>query len=102
MRTLTLKLLIAGVLTPLLTAATCGDTKVDMPDVVRVSVPVREPAPSWATDPLPKPEPVDGSVGARAQSEHDRGLIIDLANCHRRLLKRIDAGETVDRKECER
>lgn len=72
----------------------------DVPSVVHVPVETFRPLPSWATEALPKPVPVDGTVEARIRSEHARGTVIDLANCHRRLLARIDKGEAVDEKEC--
>lgn len=72
----------------------------NVPQAVRVPVEAYRPLPSWATEPLPMPFPADGTVEARVRSEHARGVVIDLANCHRRLLVRIDKGEVVDEKEC--
>jgi hypothetical protein len=75
-------------------------TAPNVPKQVIVTVEKFKPLPAWATDPLAKPEAADGSVGARVRSEAQRGIAIDLANCHRRLLKQLDAGQPVDPKEC--
>lgn len=100
MRTVTLLCTIA--ITPLLTAASCGNTRPQLPEVVEVVVEKPKPIPTWATDELPKPVAADGTVGARVVSEDARGHVIDLANCHRRLLRKLDKGEQVDPKECKR
>lgn len=99
MRTLTI--IATVLLAPLLTAASCGNTRPRLPEVVEVVVEKPKPIPSWATDELPKPKPADGTVGQRIKSEDARGHVIDLANCHRLLLRRLDKGEQVDPKECE-
>lgn len=89
------------VLVPLLTAASCGTTRPQLPETVEIVVEKYRDLPTWATDPLPKPMPADGTVGARVMSEDARGHVIDLANCHRELLRKLDKGEQVDPKECE-
>ena len=92
-------------LLPLLLAAT-GFTSCQrrptIPEQVPVVVERFRPLPSWATEPLDKPQPADGTVGERARSEQARGVVIDLANCHRRLLARLDKGEAIDARECSR
>lgn len=93
MRTLTLALCL------LLSA--CA-TVPNIPEQITVVVEKFKPLPAWATDELPKPVAADGTVGARVRSEDARGHVIDLANCHRRLLRRLDAGQAVDRRECAR
>lgn len=100
MRTVTL--LATMLLAPLLTAASCGNSRPQLPETVEVVVEKYRDLPTWATEPLPLPQPADGTVGERVQSEHDRGEVILLANCHRRLLGKLDKGEPVDEKECER
>lgn len=97
MRTL---ILIAAVL--LLTGWGSCQRKPNVPKQVTVVVERFKPLPDWATEPLPKPEPADGSVGARVRSHEARGGTIDTANCHRRLLRKLDKGEPVDKRECER
>jgi hypothetical protein len=93
--------LFAGLLVLLAVVGLTGcATAPNVPKQVIVTVEKFKPLPAWATDPLAKPEATDGSVGARVRSEAERGITIDLANCHRRLLKKLDAGETVDPKEC--
>jgi hypothetical protein len=74
----------------------------NVPEQVIVPVERFKPLPTWATEPLPVPQPIDGTVEARIRSEAARGITIDLANCHRRLLAKLDKGETVDKQECER
>lgn len=91
----------AVLLTPLLTAASCGNSRPQLPDVVEVIVEVPAKIPSWATEELPKPQAKDGRVGSILTSEDARGAVIDLANCHRRLLRKLDSDEAVDPKECE-
>ena len=92
----------AVLLTPLLTAASCGNTRPQLPEVVEVTVEVYRDLPDWATAELPKPQAKDGTVGAYLTSEDARGAVIDLANCHRRLLRKLDSDEAVDKRECEK
>lgn len=73
-----------------------------VPEQVTVVVERYKPLPSWATEQLVKPEAASGKVGDRLRNEEARGGVIDVSNCHRRLLARLDKGETVDKKECER
>ncbi len=96
MRTLILVLM----LVPLLGFTAC-QRRPNVPEQVTVVVERYKPLPAWSTDPLPKPQPVDGTVEARVRSDNARGEVIDLANCHRRLLAKLDRGESVDRKACQ-
>jgi hypothetical protein len=91
-----------ALLTVLLTAVGCASRErlPEIPEQVTVVVEKYRPLPSWATEPLDKPQPADGTVGERVRSEHARGVVIDLANCHRRLLARLDKGEAVSDQEC--
>lgn len=82
-----------------LALAGCGTTR-EMPETVTVTVEKYRDLPAWATDELDKPMAADGTVGARIKSENARGQTIDLANCHRRLLRDIDAGRVVERDTC--
>lgn len=97
MRTLIIFTLLAALL-----GAGCTTTPIlpDVPQTVRVPVEVQAKIPSWATDDLPLPKPADGTVGERIISEDARGDVIVLANCHRRLLRRLSAGEDVDPSQC--
>ena len=70
------------------------------PEKVYITVEKFKPLPLWATQPIAKPYASDGSVGAVLGSEFDRGTVIDLMNCHRLLLAKLDAGEPVDPKAC--
>lgn len=72
-----------------------------VPEQVTVVVERYKPLPSWATEQLVKPEAASGKVGDRLRNEEARGGVIDVSNCHRRLLARLDKGEAVDKKECE-
>jgi hypothetical protein len=92
-------LLLALLLVPALGFTGC-ERRPNVPRQVTVVVEKFKPLPAWATDALAKPEPADGTVGARNRAFEARGLAIDVANCHRLLLKKLDAGETVDPKEC--
>lgn len=86
----------------LLTAGWTGcERKPTPPQTVTVTVTKYRPLPDWATAELPVATPADGTVGARVQSHHVRGLTLELANCHRRLLRKIDKGESVTKDECE-
>jgi hypothetical protein len=92
-------LLLTVLLLPALGFTGC-QPRPNVPQQVTVVVEKFKPLPAWATDPLAKPEPADGTVGARLRSHEARGAVIDVANCHRLLLKKLDAGETVDPQEC--
>jgi D-alanyl-D-alanine dipeptidase len=81
---------------------TACERRPNVPEQVTVVVEKYRPLPTWATAPLDKPQPADGTVGERVRSEHARGVVIDLANCHRRLLGLLDKGEPVDDAECSR
>lgn len=81
-------------------AGCAGPVKQAPPEIATVVLKERAPAPSWATDPLVKPMPENGTVGARLKDEDARGQVIDLANCHRKLQRMLDKGEPVDPKEC--
>lgn len=83
-----------------LALAACAHTAPNLPEQVTVVVERYKPLPAWATAPLAKPEPTDGTVGARTRSHEARGGVIDVANCDRRLLALLDAGQAVDPKEC--
>jgi len=75
--------------------------KPNIPEKVAVTVEKYKPLPVWATKPLQLPLPADSTVGARLESNNKRGLVIDLANCHRKVLAKLDRGETVSEKECD-
>lgn len=75
--------------------------KPNIPEQVIVTVEKYKPLPTWATDQLIVPMPADGTVGARLETNNKRGLTLDIANCHRRLLAKLDRGETVNDKECD-
>jgi len=83
----------------------CGfgscQSKPNVPETVTVVVEKYKDLPTWATEQLVKPQAVNGTVGARLTNEDQRGNTIDLANCHRRLLTKLDKGEAVKPEECE-
>jgi hypothetical protein len=72
-----------------------------LPKEVTKIVEEYRPLPGWATTPLPLPEAADNTVGARIKSNDARGNVIRLANCHRALLAKLDAGQSVDPKSCD-
>lgn len=71
-----------------------------VPKTVTVVVEKFRPLPKWATEPLVKPVPANLTTGAVVESHNARGAVIDLANCHRRLLAELDKGEPVDDNGC--
>ena len=75
-------------------------SRVQPPQVVTKVVEVYRPLPTWATDPLPRPAPANGTVRAVVDSHGARGDVIDLANCHRRLLRKVQQGEAVQAQDC--
>lgn len=75
----------------------------NVPEQVTVTVTKLTPIPSWATDPLPVAKRRNETVGEHLRVEDaNTGMLGGVANCHRRLLARLNAGEKVDPKECRR
>lgn len=72
------------------------------PKIATVTVTEHEKTPSWATDDLLIPHRTDDSVGAHLRNEDAQDAVLELAQCHRRLLRRMDAGEKVNPKECKK
>jgi len=91
---------ILGTLVTLLLGG-CATTP-HVPRTVTVVVEKFKPLPKWATEPLPKPMPADGKVSSHLSDEDARGAVIDYANCRSKLLEAMDAGGSVDAKECQR
>ena len=75
---------------------------IEPPSVVAMEVERTIPLPAWATAPLPNTPPANGTVEALVKANDARAATIDYANCRSRLIERVQAGEKVDRKECER
>jgi hypothetical protein len=88
---------LVAVLAGLLTG--CASTPI-VPETVTVVVEKMIPVPEWATKPIVKPLPSDGTVGATLVSDYAKGTVIDLMNCHRALLRKLGAGLPADPKEC--
>jgi hypothetical protein len=74
--------------------------KPNVPQTVTVTVEKYRPLPDWAKAVLPNLPPIDGTVGAIWHADEARAATLDFANCTRRLLARLDKGETVSSKEC--
>ena len=76
----------------------------EVPEVVTVTVTKMTPVPEWATDPLPVAKRTNESVGEHLRVEDaNTGMLGKVANCHRALLRRLNAGEKVDpERECPR
>ena len=95
-----MKLILLLILTVLLCACHM-ETKPQIPETVTVVVTKYKPLPTWATDPLPLPQPKDDTVESHLKSENARGEIINLANCERLLLKKLDKGEKINKHDCD-
>lgn len=78
----------------------CPDIKA--PGTVTLTVEKFRPLPAWATRPLVLPMPRANTVDEAVRLANERLKVAEVANCHRRLLAKLDAGEPVDAKECER
>lgn len=81
-------------------AACAREVRPTIPETVPVVIERYRSLPGWATQPLPKPEAANDTVGARLLNEEARGGVIDLGNCHRDLLARLDRGESVNPEAC--
>lgn len=90
------------ILTALMLAGCPLAQTVRPPKVVTVTVTEHEKLPSWATDPLPRPHRANDTVGEHLRNETAQDAVLDLADCHRLLLRRMDAGEKVNSKECDK
>lgn len=71
-----------------------------VPEVVEVIVEKDRELPDWATRPLPRPERGGPTVRHALENEAARGDVIDLANCHRALLRKLSAGQVVEEGDC--
>jgi hypothetical protein len=98
----TTTVLVAIAATLLLLALTSCETMPKVPKTVTVVVEKFKPLPKWATEQLPKPMPADGKVSSHLSDEDARGAVIDYANCRSKLIEAMDAGGSVDAKECQR
>lgn len=74
----------------------------EVPEQVEVVVEKLIPVPSWATDDLPVAQRSNDSVREHLRVEEANTGLLRVANCHRRLLRRLNAGEQVDPEECRR
>lgn len=73
-----------------------------LPQTVAVTVTEWRPVPTWAIEPVQVPPRQNDTVGEHLRHEHALEQATKLMNCHRRLLRRLNAGETPERKECEK
>lgn len=78
----------------------CPDIKA--PETITVTVEKFRPLPEWAKRPLPEDAPRANTVGEAMRLANARLATIQAENCRKRLLAKLDAGEKVDAKECER
>jgi len=78
----------------------CGSNPTKPPERVEVVIEKLRPLPSWATELYQVPAPANGTVAARLAKEAAALGLVELLLCHRRLLARLDKGETVSSKEC--
>ena len=74
--------------------------KVQPPTVVTKVVEKRVDLPTWATEEIVIPNPVDGKVRSLIDSHNDRGAWLQYVNCRSKLIKKVQAGEEVNIKDC--
>lgn len=77
----------------------------NVPETVTVVVEKQKPIPDWAKTPITVTRPAPATTGRehlRRESSLDALVtyVLNLANCHRRLLSELDKGASVDPKEC--
>ena len=70
------------------------------PEVVTVTKTVQAKVPTWATEPLKHTPRTNDTVRAHLEHEDSDHRMTEVYECHRKLLRRLDAGEKVDPKEC--
>lgn len=68
--------------------------------VVEKIVYVDRKFPSWATEPLPDPVIENGTLGELRNKYDERGAVIELASCHRALMRQLERNEPVDPLTC--
>lgn len=94
------------ILAALMLAGCAGKTvvkpSIPMPTTTTVTVTEWRDVPSWATEPVAVEPRRNDSVVEHLRHEHALEQAVKLMNCHRRLLRRLNQGETPDRKECEK
>lgn len=73
----------------------------EQPKVVRVPVDRYIPLPAWATKPLPVDAPKANTPEEAVRLASSRLETIRLANCRAALLRKLEAGEKANPKECE-
>lgn len=104
MKRFLLTLLLVAVFAPLLGGGSCasagGEKLPTLPQTVTKVVEVDRDYPSWATEPLPVPAPINGTLGALDTSHSQRGDVIRFGNCIRALLRQLGRGEDVDPNRC--
>lgn len=72
------------------------------PKTVTVTVEKFRPWPEWALRSLPEDAPRMNTVEEAKRLASARLSTIQAENCRKRLLAKLDRGEPVDAKECER
>lgn len=87
-------------------AAGCATTRdADIPKAPEVVTKVVEryrPLPDWALRLLPEDAPRQNTVDEAKRLASDRLSTIQAENCRKRLLARLDRGEAVNPKACDR
>lgn len=77
-----------------------GLNRVQPPTVVTKIVEKRVDLPTWATEQIIIPLPVDGKVRSVIDSHSERGAWLQYVNCRSRLIEKVQAGENVNIKDC--
>lgn len=93
-------LIVAALLALALAACQSVPELPELPRTTTVVVERYRDLPAWATEPLQVTPRADGRVESHLRHEAALQAAVDLANCHRRLLARLDAEQPVAPSEC--
>ena len=86
----------------LLALSACAQAPVKMPEKVYITVEKFKALPPWALAPVPNEAPKDSLVESLVQANNTRASTLDIVNCRIALLGKLDRGEVVNPKDCDR
>lgn len=72
----------------------------ELPEAIHHVVEEYRPLPGWATIELPLPPLESTTVQGHLKREKALEAIVEQANCHRKLLRQLDAGRAHDSAAC--